>query len=422
MAGSRKGWFCAAVVASAAMLSSCAGEDFTEAEKATIASLSLPSLPPLPADPTNKYADDPAAAAFGATLFFDQRMSPDGVVSCGTCHLIDRQFQDDLPLAKGVGTNTRRTMPLAGVAWGPWFFWDGRADSLWAQALGPLENPVEHAGTRTFYARFVAEEFDERYRRIFGPLPDLSSVPEHAGPFGKPAEQTAWNAMSSDRQEAVNRVFSNLGKAMSPDEQDAVNRVFSNLGKAIAAFERSIVPEETRFDRFAKALAAGEQAEGDAAFSGEEIAGLKLFIGKANCSTCHTGPRLTDDSFHNTGVPVVPGLPVDLGRETGVKQVAADPFNCLGKFSDAGPQACGELPFMVKEGAALTRAYKPPSLRGAATRPPYMHAGQFVTLEEVVDHYSRAPAAPAGETELHPLALSETERQQLIAFLKTLSN
>jgi cytochrome c peroxidase len=201
-----------------------------------------------------------------------------------------------------------------------------------------------------------------------------------------------------------------------------VNRVFSNLGKGIAAFERSIAPQETRFDRFAGAVAAGTEPSEDAALTDEEIAGLKLFIGKANCSTCHTGPRLTDDSFHNTGVPVVAGLPEDLGRETGAKEVAADPFNCLGKFSDAGPEACGELRFMVKDDPRLTRAYKPPSLRGAATRPPYMHSGQFGTLEEVVDHYSRAPAAPSGQSELHPLDLSERERQQLIAFVKTLSN
>lgn len=396
-------WLAMAVLVSAAGLSGCSGETFTEEEKATIASLSLASLPPLPPDPTNKYADDPAAAALGATLFFDQRMSIDGVVACGTCHLIDKQFQDDLPRGKGVGTTDRRTMPLAGVAWGPWFFWDGRRDSLWAQALTPLEEQREHGGTRAFYAHFVAENFNERYQRIFGPLPDLSSVPEQAGPFGTDAEKAAW-------------------ATMTPEQQDDVNRVFSNLGKGIAAFERSIAPQETRFDRFAAAIAAGGEPSQDAALTDEEIAGLKLFIGKANCSTCHTGPRLTDDSFHNTGVPVVAGLPEDLGRETGVKEVAADPFNCLGKFSDAGPEVCGELRFMVKDDPRLTRAYKPPSLRGAATRPPYMHAGQFATLEEVVDHYSRAPAAPSGQSELHPLNLSERERQQLIAFVKTLSN
>jgi cytochrome c peroxidase len=394
---------CAAALGLAALLAGCGGDEFSEEEKAAIASFSLAALPPLPADPSNRYADDPAAAAFGATLFFDQRMSPDGVVACGTCHLIDRQFQDDLPLAKGVGTGNRRTMPLAGVAWGPWFFWDGRRDSLWAQALVPLEDKREHAGTRAFYAHFVADEFAERYENIFGPLPDLSAIPRNASPLGNAAEQTAW-------------------ASMSPEQRDGVDRVFANLGKALAAFERSIAPEETRFDRFAQAVKSGEEpAEADA-FTPEEIAGLRLFIGKAQCSTCHTGPRLTDDSFHNTGVPVIPGLPEDLGRMTAVAQVEADPFNCLGAFSDAGPDACGELRFMVKNDPRLTRAYKPPSLRGAATRPPYMHSGQFETLEEVLEHYSSAPAAPSGETELHPLSLSERERQQLIAFLRTLSN
>src|SRR5688572_31566007 len=120
MDGRRSGWLCAAALASAAYLAACSGESFSDNEKATIASMSLAALPPLPADPTNKYADDPAAAALGATLFFDQRMSIDGVVACGTCHLIDRQFQDDLPLGRGVGVTHRRTMPLAGAAWSPW--------------------------------------------------------------------------------------------------------------------------------------------------------------------------------------------------------------------------------------------------------------------------------------------------------------
>jgi cytochrome c peroxidase len=368
-----------------------------------IASLALTALPPLPQDPTNKVADDPAAAALGATLFFDRRLSRDGSVSCSTCHMIDRQFQDDLPLGKGVGTINRRTMPLAGVAWSPWLFWDGRRDSLWSQALTPLENQVEHAGNRTAYAHFIAHSFHDRYERIFGALPDLTGTPDNAGPFGTVAEQAAW-------------------KAMTQNQRDGVDRVFSNIGKAIAAFERSIVHEPTRFDRFAAELAAGTRADGDAAFSDEEVLGLKLFIGKGNCVRCHNGARFTDNHFHNTGVPPVAGLPEDLGRETGVKEVSADPFNCLGKFSDAGPGACGELRFMVTGGEALKRAYKTPSLRGAADRPPYMHAGQIKTLDAVIDHYSRAPASVSGTSEVHPLSFSDRERSALIAFLKTLSN
>ncbi|NGO50208.1 cytochrome-c peroxidase [Allomesorhizobium camelthorni] len=383
-------------------LSGCGEPDFTEAEKAMIASLSLSALPPLPADPTNRYADLPAAAAFGATLFFEQRLSRDGNVSCATCHIIDRQFQDDRPLAIGVATTNRRTMPLAGVARSPWFFWDGRKDSLWSQALGPLEDAREHAGNRTAYAHFIEKEFADRYERIFGPLPDLSGLPENAGPLGTEAEKAAW-------------------KGMRGEQRASIDRVFANLGKAIAAFERSIVHEPTRFDRFADAVAAGRDPEGEAAFSDEEIQGLKLFIGKANCVTCHNGPRFTDDHFHNTGVPAVKELPEDSGRETAVAQVAADPFNCLGAFRDGGEEACGELRFMVKSGDALKRAYKTPSLRGAATRPPYMHSGQIATLDDVMDHYNTVPASTRGTTELHPLGLSERERAALIAFLKTLA-
>ena len=381
------------------MVAGCEPVAFSQDEKEVIASLALTALPPLPDDPTNKVANNPAASAFGATLFFDKRLSRDGTISCSSCHLIDRQFQDDLPRAEGAGVTNRRTMPLAGTAWNTWFFWDGRRDSLWSQALTPMENEAEQAGNRAAYAHFIDRSFHERYERIFGPLPDLQGVPENAGPFGNAAEKAAWNAMTDQ-------------------QRDAVDKVFANIGKAIEAFERSIVHEETRFDRFAAALAAGKPPTGDAAFSGEEMLGLKLFIGKANCVDCHNGARLTDNHFHNTGVPAVEGLPEDLGRETGVKEVSADPFNCLGKFSDSGPGACDELRFMVTAGEGLNRAYKTPSLRGAADRPPYMHAGQIKTLKAVIDHYSRAPQSVGGTSEVKPVMLSDRERNALIAFLK----
>lgn len=99
----------------------------------------------------------------------------------------------------------------------------------------------------------------------------------------------------------------------------------------------------------------------------------------------------------------------------------ANTLNCLSQYSDAAPEQCAELRFMVSEGHQLERQSRPPSLRGVAERPPYMHAGQFRTLEEVLHHYNSAPEAPAGHSELEPLYLSETEIMQLIAFLKTLS-
>lgn len=386
----------------AVVLAGCGKPDFSDAEKKKIASLALNTLPPLKPDTTNRFADVPAAAALGSTLFFDLGMSRDGTVSCSTCHKIDRQFQDDLPQAVGVGRTNRRTMPLAGVARDPWFFWDGRRDSLWAQALTPLENPLEQAGNRAAYAHYIKARFGERYERIFGPLPDFSGIPANASPLGTDAEKAAWSAMSDT-------------------QRDAINRVFSNIGKAIAAFERSIEPTQTRFDRFALDLATGAEPKGDAVFSREEILGLKLFIGKANCVTCHDGPRFTDNSFHNTGVPAMTGLPPDRGRVDAATQVEADPFNCFGAYRDGDAGACGELRFMVKDAPQLVRAYKTPSLRGAATRPPYMHAGQFSSLDEVVAHYAKAAPSVEGTSEIHPLELSDRERAALVAFLKTLS-
>jgi cytochrome c peroxidase len=288
------------------------------------------------------------------------------------------------------------------VARDPWFFWDGRRDSLWAQALTPLENPLEQAGNRTAYAHYIKARFGERYERIFGPLPDFSGIPLNASPLGTDAEKAAWNAMSGA-------------------QRDAINGVYANIGKAIAAFERSIEPAPTRFDRFALDLVTGAEPKGDAVFSKEEILGLKLFIGKANCVTCHDGPRFSDNSFHNTGVPPVAGLPLDRGRIDAVRQVEADPFNCLGAFRDGDASACGELRFMVKDAPQLIRAYKTPSLRGAATRPPYMHAGQFSSLDEVVAHYAKAAPSVEGTSEVHPLELSDRERAALVAFLKTLA-
>ncbi|MEO7353658.1 MAG: cytochrome-c peroxidase, partial [Gemmatimonadales bacterium] len=135
----------------------------------------------------------------------------------------------------------------------------------------------------------------------------------------------------------------------------------------------------------------------------------------------HNGPLLTDNHFHNTGVPrSSEGLAADSGRTTGVRSVMASEFNCLSTHSDAKPSECAELRFAVTEGAELLRAFKTPSLRNAVTRAPYMHAGQFASVGAVLAHYSQAPAAPAGKSELKRLRLSPAEMRQLEAFLGTL--
>jgi cytochrome c peroxidase len=120
-------------------------------------------------------------------------------------------------------------------------------------------------------------------------------------------------------------------------------------------------------------------------------------------------------------VPAAPDLPEDLGRSVGAGLVLEDEFNCRSRYSDARPEECRELEFLVSEGHELMRAFKTPSLRGVADRAPYMHAGQIPTLAAAIEHYDRAPRAPAGHSELRRLRLSRRERAQLEAYLRTLS-
>jgi cytochrome c peroxidase len=361
--------------------------------------MSLAELGSLPPDPTNRVADDPRAAALGRQLFFDTRLSSNGRVACSACHLPDRGFQDGIALAHGVGTTTRRTMPIAGTARSPFLFWDGRKDSLWAQALGPLESLVEHGGSRAQYAHVIAEFYARDYEHVFGALPDLRQVPRSAGPVPDREAASAWDALSTA-------------------QRDDVTRVFVNIGKAIAAYERRLVFGESRFDQYVAAATTGQSVR--SILTDDEIEGLRLFIGKANCTQCHSGPLLTSNEFHNTGVPPRPELASDHGRLTGATAVLGDEFNCRSEWSDSR-ERCSELEFIVTGEHTLDGAYKVPSLRNVAERAPYMEAGQFATLAEVLQHYNRAPAAVTGHSDLRPLRLTAVELRQLEAFLRTLS-
>jgi cytochrome c peroxidase len=388
------------VVSVAAALSG-GGDDWTADEIEELGSMSLSTLGPPLADPTNRVADDSVAAALGRQFFFDTRFSSNGLVSCATCHDPKRAFQDGKPLGTGVGETRRRTMPIAGMAHSPFLFWDGRKDSLWSQALGPLESPVEHGGTRAQYAHVVTAYYRADYEQVFGALPDVADVPRVAGPVEDASARQAWERLS-DLQ------------------RDAVTGVFVNIGKAIAAYERTIEPPPSRFDRYVDTLSATGRPPKNV-LSREEIAGLRLFVGKANCTECHNGPLLTNNDFHNTGVPQRATSSQDSGRLAGAVEVLQDEFNCRSRWSDAGREHCAELEFLVSDSNTLDGAFKVPSLRTVADRAPYMHAGQLETLAEVVQHYDRAPPAEVGVSQLVALGLSANERRQIEAFLVSLN-
>jgi len=372
-------------------------------------------LSALPADPTNRYADNTEAAKLGQFLFFDRRLSADGQVSCATCHQPARAFTDGRKLARGITVGTRNTPSVIDAAFGHWFFWDGRADSLWSQALQPFENPREAGTDRLHIAHLVYDDPPLRaaYRRLFGSLPDLDDFrrfPAHARP-------------DADERLPVARAWASMTAA----DRYAINRLFSNLGKAIEAYERRLIDPGSPFDRYVAALRAGDAA-GQNVISAAAERGLRLFVGIANCELCHSGPTFSDGQFHNIGLPVLPGEAPDPGRSTGIGLLIANPFNGTGPFSDDRTgQSRNRLAFLPSPQSQLG-AFKTPDLRNVALTAPYMHDGRFATLSQVLDFYAQGKAASHGRlvgvreqtANLVP-PLDDRQKSELIAFLRTLT-
>ncbi|MEO7436020.1 MAG: cytochrome-c peroxidase, partial [Candidatus Binatia bacterium] len=303
---------------------------YSPSELRILRSLWLGSLPPLPDDPSNAYDTDPRAARLGRALFSDVRLSQNGALSCATCHPPGGGFQDRKPVAEGLGRLPRRSMPLAGVAYNTWFFWDGRKDSLWAQALTPIENPIELGMPRDGVVALVAAHYRSEYEAIFGPLP------------------------------------------AEPRAESATTRAFVNVGKSIAAFVRTIAPTPARFDHYVEAALAGTKPDAAGTMTATELRGLRLFIGRAHCTNCHAGPLFTNGEFHFTRVPQVA---TEHGRSDAIALLRGDELNCLGPYSDARPDACTALRFMDPDTRDTLQAFKTPSLRNVAVRAPYMNAG-----------------------------------------------
>lgn len=376
--------------------------DWTESEVALIRAMSLSQLPELPPDPSNRYADNEQAALLGQLLYFDTRLSGNGVISCASCHNPELSFTDGLPLAVATSTGTRHTPGLVGLSYSPWFYWDGRKDSQWAQALAPLEAPHEHDIDRLNVAKLVTSDatYSDRYRALFGNPPILPELAA-ASPLGRPEFIAGWNQLNDA-------------------EKQNINHVFANVGKALAAYQRKILPGHSRFDEYADSLGKETAESGNDILSFSELAGLNIFLNKGQCVSCHNGPLLTNYEFHNTGVMVVRGQLPPMGRYDGVRIARDDPFNCKGEFSDAGIGDCVELEF-ARDTNELVGAHKTPSLRNVAETAPYMHGGQISTLSEVIRHYNVAPVSMLSHNEAKPLALRAVEERQLEAFLRTLS-
>jgi cytochrome c peroxidase len=381
---------------------------WSDSELRILRSLSLSALPSLPPSLSNRFADDSRAIELGKKIFFDARFSSTGKISCASCHQPDKHFTDQRKTAMGVHMGKRNTPTLVASGWLRWFYWDGRRDSLWSQALIPFEAIDEMAGSRTQLVWHISNNTDylNKYESLFGKIPNelkLDKKVVSASPLGNRVLQDNWYRIPNDKKVIINTVF-------------------VNIGKAVAAYERTLVPQETKFDQYVSQLLS--TGNGDIDIKDDEIAGIKLFIdpNKTQCMQCHNGPLLTNGGFHNIGTGKFSGENLDFGRVFGIQAVLMDEFNCLGNYSDANKEDCHQLRFLDKtqHHIPLEGAFKTPSLRNLAMTWPYFHDGRHDSLTDVIRHYNEPPVNN-GMHELKALNLTEVEVSQLVSFLQMLN-
>lgn len=378
-------------------------------------------IPEVPPDPTNRWADDERAARLGQALFYDAGLSGNGEVSCATCHDPRRAFTDGRPRSQGIGEAKRHAPGLLDVAHQRWFFWDGRADTLWAQAAQPLEDPLEMGGHRTDIVRYLASNPDLRgpYLEIFGSggegLPDFGDTSRFP-----PGARPVAPGSAGPAREAAER-----WRGMAPDDRAEVDRVFVHLLKCLAAYQRRLRSGPSPFDRFVETLRE-ERPPNTEEFGPAAQRGLALFIGKANCRSCHGGPLLSDGEFHDLGLPTPDGrAPRDPGRLEGLRRLMSDPLGASGVHSDDPTGSIAGRRSRLVERAELWGQFRTPSLRNVARTAPYMHTGQMADLDQVLHFYNTLEGAVStghhGEQVLVALRLEEGELDDLRAFLEGLS-
>jgi cytochrome c peroxidase len=315
----------------------------------------------------------PAATALGEKLFFERRLSGDGTVSCASCHNPARAFTDGRPTSIGIkGCVGQRNAPtILNAMYNKFQFWDGRAATLEQQAALPITNPCE-MGAASVAAATAKIAADPGYRQSF---------------------------MSAYRRE--------------PNPQDLVG--------AIATYERTLMSFNSPFDRFI----AGDRN----AISLSAQRGWQSFNGKARCHLCHavtdTKPDPTlfiDQDFHNIGIGIIRHNVVALARQA-QRQIASGQLAQVDTAAiNSNLSVLGR--FLVTKKAADTASFKTPSLRNVMVTAPYFHDGSQETLWDVVDHYNKGDGLnnPWLDTDMQPLALTEPEIDDLVAFMASLTS
>jgi len=306
-----------------------------------------------------------AKIELGRQLYFDTRLSADGTVSCASCHAVEEGWARHTQVGVGIkGQTGGRNSPvsynriLSDVQ-----FWDGRAESLEAQAKGPIANPIEMGNSHEKAVATIAGV--EGYRLEFDAV------------FGKPGVtiDNVAKAIASFERSVVT--------GPSPfDYYDAL-LPFSKLTKE--DFEDMKKDDKPTYARYQKLLAlAKEHPMSESAVRGRDL----FFSMRVNCAACHVGANLTDEKYHNLGVGM-DKLQPDLGRYAQTKNE-----------KDKG-------------------AFKTPTIRNVAQTGPYMHDGSQKTLEEVVAWYDKGGHPnPHLDEKVKPLKLTKQEQKDLVEFLK----
>jgi cytochrome c peroxidase len=439
---------------------------FSDAEWNRLQALAWTKLGPPPEDRTNAVAADPAAARLGALFFADPRFSglatqvdalrrpaavaraPKGQptnLACTSCHDLGRAGADTASVpgnvSSGAGWTDVNALAIENCAYQQLYTWNGRADSLWAQAFAVAENPTTMNGNRLQTAWVIADNYREAYDAVFGPrgqplpLPGTSAVPDPRFPLnGKPGKV---GCQPGD----VTEPFGDAFDCMNPADQKLVTGVLVNWAKALAAYETTRISAETPFDRF---LGEGPDSS---AISAAAQRGARLFVGKAGCVDCHGTPLLSDRDFHNVGVPQIgPAVPIEAdcpaggvcdcvtspasnclpwGQLDGLAKLKGDVITMLRTMWSDGPAEQSRAAEVARAPTdALKGAWRTPSLRNVSLTAPYMHDGIYATLDEVVAHYNRGGDPGAVGThavQIRPLGLTTGEQADLVAFLETLS-
>jgi len=311
----------------------------------------------LPPARGNTFADRQDAAVLGMKIFYDNRFSRPGAgVSCASCHDPEHAFAENKARSSTLREVARNAPDLIDAAWYTGaHFWDGKVDTLWSAPLFTFEQADEMDSSRLHIVRVLGDIYKDRYEKIFGPLPDLTRLPE-AGKPGTPE-------------------FDGL----SAEDKQTVNRAYANAGKALEAYIRKLAAGRAPFDDF---MAGSETSLSPAAQRG-----MAAFA-KYGCRSCHSGPTFTDGKFHQLNLPVAPGHTPDSGREGGLRFARSWAFGSSGTFADPA-----EPSQAVTEG----EGFRTPSLRNVALTGPWGHDGSLETLDQAIDAHAQIQPVPTGQ-------------------------